>query len=67
MITDYSFLMSNVLKGALIVINYGNYILFDPKITKYHKNNTDPTPAPLPYMGGDCCAHMYFHWMLGVG
>ena len=45
----------------------GNYILFDPKITKYHKNNTDPTPAPLPYMGGDCCAHMYFHWMLGVG
>ena len=48
-------------------IKIGNYILFDPKITKYHKNNTDPTPAPLPYMGGDCCAHMYFHWMLGVG
>ncbi len=46
---------------------FGNYILFDPKITKYHKNNTDPTPAPLPYMGGDCCAHMYFHWMLGLG
>ena len=39
MITDYSFLMSNVLKGALIVINYGNYILFDPKITAQMKTS----------------------------
>ena len=31
-----------------MIIDFCNYILFDPKITKYHKNNTDPTPAPLP-------------------
>ena len=25
-----------------MIIDFCNYILFDPKITKYHKNNTDP-------------------------
>ena len=35
-----------------MIIDFGNFILFDPKITKYHKNNTDPTPAPSPTWEG---------------